>query len=541
MMEYKKINSTYDWKKRSREIAVKAGNIIVTVYFLVMMVIYPFFVGDGYWEIGTVKYLFFRNASLIATLVMILVTVGIFVLRGRAFSVTAFCKTLSVTDWFIYVYFMSILVSYIFTPFTEEAFWGADGWYMGFVSQLLFVAIYFMFSRYFRWNAGALYTILVSSALIFLLGILNRYSIYPIEMSGQNPGFISMLGNINWFCGYWAVICPIGVVFYWNCTKVWQQVAAGAYVVIAFITGVVQGSSSAYLVLAVLFIFLFAFSFRENKLMCRFLQLCMLFALSCQIARLLRYLPGFDMNYEDGLGIVLTDSGLTIYIGIIIVIIALCFHYVTKQKNYKIERHKNIRKTVIALLIVLSVGYVLLLVLNSCLPEGFFGLYGVPAFTFNDEWASYRGATWTTGVLAYREMSPLYKLVGMGPDCFAQYIYSLDGMAQKVYSVFGNNRLTNAHNEWITLLVNQGLLGLVSYAGIFISAVVRFLKKAMADKEGNMQSEMGISAEGKAVLYMCAISILAYTVHNMVSFQQILNAPFVFVILGIGEGIWRKA
>lgn len=33
-----------------------------------------------------------------------------------------------------------------------------------------------------------------------------------------------------------------------------------------------------------------------------------------------------------------------------------------------------------------------------------------------------------------------------------------------VYDFFYGNRLTNAHNEWLTILVDIGVLGLVSYA-----------------------------------------------------------------------------
>lgn len=38
-----------------------------------------------------------------------------------------------------------------------------------------------------------------------------------------------------------------------------------------------------------------------------------------------------------------------------------------------------------------------------------------------------------------------------------------------------------------------------------------------------------------AVLYLCAVSVLTYIAHNLVSFQQVLNTPFIFIILGIGE------
>ena len=86
-----------------------------------------------------------------------------------------------------------------------------------------------------------------------------------------------------------------------------------------------------------------------------------------------------------------------------------------------------------------------------------------------------------------------------------------------VYDFFYGNRLTNAHNEWLTILVDIGVLGLVSYAGMMISVIRNFLhagKKSM-------------------LVGACGFCVLAYTVNNMFSFQQVMNISTVFVIMGI--------
>lgn len=498
--------------------------VIVTLYFLALTIVFPFYTKGGYAEIGEVKYNLFRNIGLAIMAVMMLVIAESLFLQRKSFSVRTLYKNLSVTDWFMYGYFMLVLISYIFTPFAEEAFWGAEGWYMGLVSQLLFIGIYFLFSRYFIWSNKWLYVILISSGLVFLLGILNRYSVYPVYMSEQNPGFISTLGNINWFCGYWSVICPLGIVFYWTSRAKWQQISSGIYVVLCFVTGVVQGSSSAYLVFAGVFIFLFSLSFQENRAMYKFLQLCVMFALSCQTARLLRYLPDLEMNYENELGVVLTDTNLTLFIGMVFIAIYVLFDYYVKKKDCNVKQCKIIRNTALTIMAAVLIIYILLLVGNTCLAGGLFGLSGVSLFTFDDAWASYRGATWSIGMRAYQSMPLLNKLIGAGPDCFASYVYSVEGLAERTYALFGNARLTNAHNEWITVLVNQGIMGFGCFVGAFAAAVVRFMKRAHVEP----------------ALYMCVASILFYMLHNMVSFQQILNAPYVFMILGIGEGICRK-
>lgn len=501
-------------------------NSILTAFYFVMMIVYPLYINvrSGYEVIGDTKYYFFRNVSILVVATMLLIVMIEFLCRREKIRIAEHYKKLSGTDWFVYGYLIAVLLSYALTSYKKEALWGAEGWYMGLMSQLVFVGIYFLFSRYFIWKDSLLYPALAGSGLVFLLGILNRYSIYPITLNGQTPVFISTLGNINWFCGYWTVLCPLGVAFYWNSEKGRKQFVAGIYVVIAFLSGVTQGSSSAYLVFAGIFLFLFCLSFCGNTKMKRFLELDFLFLVSCQLARILRYLPGLTMNYESSIGTVLTDTNLTLSASVVIGILYVWFDYLEKKKAFRIAEHKGLRSVVLIIVAVGITGYVVLLFVNTCLADGIFGLAGSSLFTFNNTWANSRGGTWTSGVLAYRNMSFLQRLVGIGPDCFAEYLYAVPELAERAYSQFGNSRLTNAHNEWLTVLVNTGALGLLCYAGIFVSAIWRFAKKA----------------EEQPMLFLCVLSVLAYTVHNMVSFQQILNTPYVFLWLGIGEGMARK-
>lgn len=524
-----KRNSICNWKERLLKLAGQTGNYILKIYFLILMIIYPFYMQDGYREIGAVKYFFFRKISFLVMGIMAPVVIIIFLCSGKMQgnkkkSILGYCSKQSVTDWFAYGYLLLVFISYLLTDFRGEAVWGAEGWYMGLVSQLLFVFIYFMFSGYFRWDDDMLYAVLGGSGLVFLLGILNRYSIYPIPISVKAPEFISTLGNINWFCGYWSVFAPLGIMFYWNSKGGWQRLAAGAYVAICFVCGMTQGSRSAYLALIGIFVLLFYLSFQDNQKMYRFLEICGLFTLSGQIARLLRYLPGFTMNYEDALGDVFTDTGLTLYIGAVVLVLYILFYYLAENRGYQIVRYKTLRLYVIVLIAVMVLTYIILTIVNTRIPGGIAGLADKQAFIFNDKWGSSRGVTWICGLQAYREMNLVQKLVGVGPDCFAEYVYAIPKLTERIYIAFGDFRLTNAHSEWITMLINQGTLGVIFYVGIFISAFIRFLKKAPKH----------------TLLYLCAASIWTYMIHNIVSFQQVLNTPFVFLILGIGEGILKE-
>ena len=84
---------------------------------------------------------------------------------------------------------------------------------------------------------------------------------------------------------------------------------------------------------------------------------------------------------------------------------------------------------------------------------------------------------------------------------------------------FGGSRLTNAHNELLTGLVNTGILGAGFYLGIFVSFIFKCIKRGEKDSE----------------FYIFALCAVCYLIHNVVSFAQILNLPFMFIIMGMGS------
>ena len=184
----------------------RIGQIILWIYFVIMTMIYPYYAPGGYLRIGEAKYLFFRNVTL--TVAAIMFVVVICALIRRPGYIVNYYHGMSVTDWFAYGYFVAVMLSYLCSSYKEEALWGADGWHMGAVMQMAFVLLYFFFSRYFVYDSGWLAAWLAGSAGVFLLGILNRYSIYPFVMEGQTPVFISTLGNINWLRPFFLKSLP---------------------------------------------------------------------------------------------------------------------------------------------------------------------------------------------------------------------------------------------------------------------------------------------------------------------------------------------
>lgn len=534
-MRVHKINPHKEQQKdnEGESLSHKIGQTILLLYFIVMAVVYPYYAPGGYLRIGEAKYIFFRNVTLAVMAVMLVVVLCTIIRRPR--FLTEYYHRMSVTDWFAYGYFVAVMLSYLTSAYKKEAFWGAEGWYMGTVMQMMLVLLYFFFSRYFVCRGGCLALWMLAAAGVFILGILNRYSIYPIVMEGQTPVFISTLGNINWFCGYWSVTAPIGITLYWCSEKRWQLAAAGLYSIVAMLAGVVQGSESAYLVFGAVFLALLLFSRHDVQRLYRWLELGMLFAAGCQLGRILRYLPGFRMNYGSdanrGGPLVmerLTDSNVTLWaLGIL-----LAGYAVLKLWG----RKKGVVIWIPIVVLVFCIGLWGRTMTGGSLHDEADRSVSGQDMVFDegrddsqikwipDDWGNGRGTAWNCSMEAYRGLDTRHKIFGVGPDCFAAYIYEVPVLAGRLVEKFGNERLTNAHNEALSILINMGALGLLCYVGFVGSALVRYNK----------------NAGRKPILYVCVICLLAYTVHNMVSFQQVLNTPYFFILLGMGEGILRE-
>lgn len=514
-----------------------AVTMLTTAYVFVMFCIYPFYMKNGYTQIGEDKYEFYRAVTLGGF--ALIVPLAFICIAFYAHNHRKKCQNegflylggMSCTDWSAAAYGVSVIVSYIGSPYKETALWGDKGWFMGLVTQLLLVLSYFLVSRFWEFEEKMIPAVGAAASVVLGLGVLNRFSIYPVQVEGANNGFLSTMGNINWLCGYWAVVFPVSFMAYWYAEKLWMKAAALPGVIIGIAAGITQGSSSAFIVFAGVYLLVFALSFKDTERMKSFLELVIWYCIVCQGLRVWRILQPEAYNYYDtSLSSVMTLSRLTWIVLFPCGLLYIFLCAAERKQRLDIHRWKIVRQLVLLSAVIAAGVYVLLLVLNNMKEETdvLRSLGKLPALMFNDQWGSARGATWSAGLWTYRNIPGLRKLIGVGPDCFASFLYTIPQLAEKVIKQFDGARLTNAHNEWLTVLINNGILGFISYGGIFLTAIIRYLYHGEKAGEGK-----------KRHLYIFAVSAFAYMIHNVVSFQQILSTPFVFLMLGMGECLIR--
>ncbi|HKM35750.1 MAG TPA: hypothetical protein VJY54_13560 [Lachnospiraceae bacterium] len=518
--------------------------MVVYAYLIAIACMLPFYfvIETGYKEIGSNKSAFFRKwglgAIMILAIVFLIYIVFAFLCwlrsncRTKKKFVTLcnlFFDTLSITDIFAIIYLMALGLSYYYTNYPESAFLGAPGWYMGFIPQLVLVGSYFAVSRLVlqkevKWITAAL---LVVSFAIFTLGVLNRYGINPLGMESCGPGFISTIGNINWYCGYWSVLFPIGAGAYLFYKKGWSviKLTLGIYVAMGFATGVTQGSDSGILVIIALILLLGCLCGKEEYRVHNYLQILLLFCGTTILLYLIQKLWPDQNEYITDFNTMLTGTALPFITGLLVL---GCYILLTRKAIATVlcGFFEKVWVIITGLTLLSLLTFAVLLCLNSLRPGSIGSLSENPLFIFNADWASSRGATWTAGVKTWLSNNILHKILGVGPDSMAGYIYNGPDAAllEEVKAVFGQNRLTNAHGEWITILANLGILGLIGFGGMMVSAIIRFIKGSNSNP-------------------LCAafgISLFCYTIHNIFSFQQTMNVTQMFIILALGECLRRQ-
>ena len=192
------------------------AGVYVFLFFLVL--VYSLYAPEGYIQIATNKYLFYRKLCLITAAVMI-PSVLLYYMAPHRKGVRRVVDNISATDIFVLLYLLVNIISFVGTEYREEALWGTSGWYMGFGMQLFFIGTYFLVSRFYDGRIDVLPFFMTATFVVFLWGLLNRFSIYPIDMHYDSEQFISSMGNINWFCGFWSIFFVMGVVLYLITTK----------------------------------------------------------------------------------------------------------------------------------------------------------------------------------------------------------------------------------------------------------------------------------------------------------------------------------
>lgn len=530
-----------------QQVADYLMSMLMTLYVFVMLVIYPLFYQNKYYDMGDAKYTFFKYMS-----IFFLIFFSIFLILWLAayrekFTFQNAIKKFSKTDWFAAAFLVFSYLSYFLSDYkvaaegsSSCALTGYSGWYMGLVSQVMFVLIYFAVSRFWKWSPFTLGMAVVAAGIANQLAIWHRFSIDPLGMYENLAAeyiekFVSTLGQTTWFSSYAVLLFPVVAFLYWKEERLWARILSGFLVAIGYGSLSTVNSDSAYVAFVLILMTFFWFSLESNTAFQRFLEIVLIGLVS------FRAIGIMQVNFpEKMIQLITGDEKISFFITqsyfmqgclIVFIILYLIYCIITdetfsekRKKKFEIRNLLWLRKLMLVAAAAVLAGVVLLIVLatKKMLPHALEGLYKIGFFNFDNQWGNCRGFNWRMAVKAFSGASFKDVLVGVGPDCFAM---SMDKYCAEEVAVFWQGmQLACAHNEFLNMLVTQGLLGVTAYLGIFISFIVRCISFG--------------SKDARVIPFMAAA--LAYVGHNFFCYQQCICTPIVFIMMGIGEMLMRN-
>ncbi|MBP9995697.1 MAG: hypothetical protein KBT19_00310 [Lachnospiraceae bacterium] len=511
---------------------------ITQIYVATMFILLPLIMTKGYENITETKYV-----TVIVTTGIMFVGLIVTALLDRfgIFDSMISAYKICLTDVFVALWEVTLTASMITSPSFSMAFHGENGWYMGWLLySVLFLAYVCMRICHVKPTVSLWNIMTVVSGVVCIIGIADRFGIYLLPISVREMEFISTIGNINWICGYFAVVLPI-IIYRWvlgDDSRVMSGIVAG----VACVYSIVQGSDSMLVIWLVASVGCLISAIGHRGALGR---LCCLigfwlladFALS-RVMTMTRYTAytyhinhlcvAFGQMYSVlALGTLLLAGGILLALG----------KDVRKQNTISA---RIIKWSVFCVLAIFAL-YVAAPIIEDLLQRA--GIIGIRQMTgmsvswMNGDIGNGRTTTMVAGLMILKDCDVMHMLLGYGPDCFAVRLSQVPDAVAYVSGHF-DTLLTNAHCTPITQLVNTGVLGTVSYYGMMIAGVarcVRIRRLHNAESDVTQTNEMGN-------IQLLLLVIICYAIYGLIAFDTVVNYPLIIMILAMAanEGVYEQ-
>lgn len=454
---------------------------------------------QGYYNMGTFK----GRIWAVMTVAFLIYELGL--AASDKFSVLARLRLSPVHVAMIF-YLVTATISFLMAEDKMGALMGASGWFTGLLFQYGLVAVFFSISLFVKTDKRLIYFMLISAILIFAIGVLHRFLLDPIGIYSwlneeDYPRFLSTIGQATWYSSYLCLIFPVGLHLFVYSEEKRDRYVSGAFISLSAATLVTQNSDTAYLSFFAIFVCYFIFSMGKKTdargELTRLGQVVLIKSAVILLMGILERIFADSIIRLDELSVRMAQGVIPV-IGLMVGAVII---YVDGKK-YKIKRC-----FVIVAALVFIVGGIMLVA----------GAAADVYFTPGRDWGNGRGLIWIRTWQMYRELPLINKLFGIGPGMFYSRISNYTELI-----------LANAHNEWMTAIVEYGIVGGISYLAIFVVA----LEMACRSIRLNYNDNKSAFAAVPNVEYIIIAATIGYVVHGFFNYQQCISTPMMFALFG---------
>lgn len=487
----------------------KVLEIITEFYLIALVLIFPLLVNNtGYFHIFECKW---YSYVIIAGIYIGLCTLTI--LYYKIFEKVNIFKyhKLNKIHYFAILFLFLCNLSTFLSPFYKNYnLWIGTGRGEGLLMMNLYI-ITFLFVSLFSKNSKKHFLYFsISSILLNGIAVLqfigfNPFHLYQNGIGTHNVSFMTTIGNIDFISALYCLLLPISFssfVFFPNSKK--EELIHGLSILLgSLIIGVINVQSGK-LAMIMMIIIVFPFMIQNNHRFSSFIKGIALilggYALNVLLNPVYHYSNGMlQLEFQF-------NSILILYI--LVIGMLLFISKKIKETNYQIPREKYIKKYYIGLIALSILGIIGIYIIPF--KSGFlYEIHEILHGNLEDSFGTYRLFLWKRTI-------PLLKdapLLGTGPDTFAIRFmreYTEDVMKIGAYSINDT-----AANVYLTMMINLGILGLLSYLGFLFCQI----KKGI--KNGNKES------------FIFLIAILCYIIQDFFNLSIVMTTSVFFATLGM--------
>ena len=436
--------------------------------------------------------------------------------------------SLSVTDIAFIAFFISAVITTLVSDYKLDSLTGGAGRDNGLILLFLYLAMYFIISRFYYFKNYVLCAFMVFGAFISLIAILHFFYIDPFGLlEGYDESVVmdfgTTIGNKNTIASYMCIFLPASIMMFVVQKDVFIRLLSGVAVAFAYCGLLVAGSNSGYIGFFMMLFFMVLLCVRKAHLLRRLMFSFTIMFASGILLRFFSAIMGDKSKGFEPIGEKLV-YGTTPYILTAVCGAVTLLLYISKNSAF--VRNKAFKTTLRTIVIATGVCAVAVFTYFFCYYTFVDTKTDIGSLSqilrFDDRWGTHRGFFWINGVKDFFEFDFIHLLFGSGCDTF---YHVFEPHFAELDLRFNNSSTNCIHSEYLNYLVTQGIIGLISYMTILISSVCRAIK----------------TSRNNELALIFIFPIIAYSGQAVVNIYTPVVTPFLFIFIALCEALSRES
>lgn len=486
-------------------------SLLTEIYVAVIVVIYPLIVDKtGFFKILECKYRYFVFiASTYIALMLILVIYNMIFDKDKLKESIKFGNI----QLAILVFLLLNIISCILSPyFKDYNLLVGIGRGEGLISMFLYCFSFLLISMFGKFNKRYILYFVISSILISTICIIqyvgfNPFNMYQDGIGTHNVSFIGTIGNVDFVSAMYTIMLTLSAsVFIFLDTKRYVKILCLISTYFGFFIFEVLDVLSGAVGFALTLILVLPYIITNSKRLYRLLIIISTI--------LLGYITNLILNpvyhYDKGrLTLDIQFNLIALILIILTAVIVFLAFILRKYVTYRLINKKIINYIFISMIIIACIGLIIMFFVD--MPFGIFHeIHEIMHGKLNDEFGTYRMFLWKRSFMIFKE----YPLIGTGPDSFTARF--MDKFTQDIINLGELTLNDTAANVYLTMLVNIGILGLISYL-VFVGLLLhKMIKKR------------------NAFSTVFLTSIICFLIQDFFNLWTVIVTPVFFVLMAIG-------